>query len=156
MKELGDRIVELVHGPVARDWEIFDRIAEGFALEGHVEPPSIQSGSDLHWYRSVVSQKGLTITYQLEGLDVGFLPTNELAQASYIDANGEAADFVWPVPTVEVFRPSPTPTNTSSPTPSSTPTRVLLPAFLPLIVFDQPCKQESVSLDVVLALDVSS
>jgi Mg-chelatase subunit ChlD len=147
-------------------------------------PQSID-GQTIRWLWNVVPKTGVTITYQVEPLQVGVWPTNVEAVAEYRDTQNRIGQAIFPVPVVEVRAlPTPTPTDTPTPTetpgptpiptwtPSATPTntptstntpsptltptpRPLIPLYLPLLLREH-CDPSLESTDVVLVIDVSS
>lgn len=118
--------------------------------------PIVASGaSDLRWTRAVLPSTGMTMTFRVVPLRAGIIPTNLVAVARYDDVDGVRRELVYPIPEIEVFIPTPTPTPTATNTPEPTPTRLPEAIFLPFAV-RSACARETMPLDVVLAIDVSS
>lgn len=122
----------------------------------------------LTWQLADAPYAGAAFSYQLEPLAGGRQATNVEAALTYVDGWDGTGKYVFPVPEVEVLAPptatptptaSPTPTHTPSPTASPTATPLPKPtvyfAYLPQLTVDR-CKDQTLPLDLVLAIDVSS
>lgn len=148
-------------------------------IPGSADPPTYRIvDRELRWRWTTIPPEGITITYQLEPLEVGTWPTNVEAIAEFKDVEERVGEAVFPVPTVEVLAPptptqtpsatpTPTPTATPSttvtpkatdtavPTPTPTPTAAPRPIYLPLALVEV-CDVRSLAVDVALVIDVSS
>ncbi|MBK8538970.1 MAG: VWA domain-containing protein [Ardenticatenia bacterium] len=119
-------------------------------LPESIQPPAAEvQGRTITWrLRDVPAKDGITLRYRLQPLEAGEHPTNVQADADYVDAIGNAARFRFPVPRVEVFVP------TATPTPTVTP-RHARAIYLPLLLREAPVKRDQ-PIDIVLVLDTSS
>ncbi len=143
-------------------------------IAGSANPePDVVEPNKLEWNLDVIPSDGVTITYDVEPLEEGIWPTNIQAVGDFRDTQDRIGQVVFPTPTVKVLiPPTPTPTPTPLPTPTPTPgpptatptatltptptpTPVPQPVFLPFVLKEQ-CDPLVVSVDVVLAIDVSS
>lgn len=126
-------------------------------LPASIQPPPAEvQGRTITWrLRDVPAKDGLTLRYRLRPLEVGEHPTNVQADADYVDAIGNPARFRFPVPRVEVFVPTATPTPSTTPTPTASPTPLSRLIYLPLLLSETPVKRD-VPIDIVLVLDTSS
>lgn len=140
---------------------------------GEPAPKSISpNGRALSWEANFVPPEGITLTYAVEPLEVGFHPTNLAATAHLTDNRRARASLEFPVPSLLVLRPDRLPTPYSSPTyvpatpspvssatttpaPTRTPTARPRPIYLPVAV-KHPCEPLSIHADVALVLDVST
>ncbi len=108
---------------------------------GSAQPaPSESEAARLVWQRAELPAETLQLSYSVEPRRTGLLPANRLAVASYVDADGSARSFVFPVPHIRVIAPTPTPS----------PALVYLP-MLPL----ERCQAKARPLDVALVIDTS-
>jgi len=127
------------------------------------------------WSLPGIPSTGITMTYELEPLECGVWPTNVEAVAEGQDTRGASYTHTYPVPTVDVrcpsptppptptYTPSPTPVPTTTPTPGTTATRPPAatatrrpdPAFLPLALREQ-CVPGQRRMDVALVIDAST
>jgi len=181
-----DRIAHQLLEAHLAQMTIVDRLPDNMryvAGSANPEPLTVEPGR-ITWLYSIIPRTGVTITYRLEPLEVGFWPTNVEAIAAFRDTEGRVGEVVFPVPTVEVLEP-PTPTPTASatitptdtpsrtptateaatagptptlsPTPTSTPTSTPIrrPVYLPLAL-GELCDPHRLAADVVLVIDVSS
>ena len=146
-------------------------------IEGSGVPPPERIVDNVLFFRwDVVPSDGITITYQLEPLEVGTHPTNVEALAEFRDNENRMGEKYFPIPTVHVIAPptptptttptntptpgpSPTNTPTTTPTPTDTPTPTNTPTpsdiYLPLALREQ-CDPVIEATDVVLLIDISS
>ncbi len=158
-----------------RTMSIVDELPDNmrYVTDSANPPPDEVSSDSLKWTMDVIPSAGVTVTYQIEPLEAGIWPTNRQAFGDFRDNNDGIGHMVFPTPTVKVkvpptptptLTPVPTPTNTPAPptdtptptlTPTATPTPVPVPIYLPVLLTEQ-CDPEVVSIDVVLAIDVSS
>ncbi len=157
-----------------RDWiempglfetiEIRDEIPPAFELvPGSIDPPPARvDGRTITWQLGPVDAADPPqLGYRLTALEVGWHDTNVFADADYRDVLGNAARFDFPIPRVEVFVPTITPTPTQSPTPTATPTpsRTATPlvyrSYLPILLRERQ-KDEPARADIVLVIDRSS
>jgi Mg-chelatase subunit ChlD len=135
-----------------------DEMAPGIELiPDSAQPRAVEAGGRLEWRQPVVPGTGITMTYQVRPQRVGLLPTNRRAVAHYQDVDGSEREYVFPVPGIEVFAPTATPTETAEPSPtaSTEPTRAAPPVFLPLLLREQ-CAEVERRVDIALVLDTSS
>lgn len=162
---LREEILYRIYGTVARDWRIEDGIASEFAIEAaSVRPAAVRGAGRLFWQRPILPREGLSLTYRLRALQVGRFATNRFAHADYLDADLQPRRFVFPIPQVEVYLPSPTPTSPPSETPTAAPepssTATVAPrsglAYLPLLLHEPACDASTRPMDVVLAIDAST
>lgn len=126
-------------------------------LPASIQPPPAEvAGRTIIWrLGDVPARDGLTLRYRLRPLEAGEHPTNVQADADYVDAIGNAAGFRFPVPRVEVYVPTATPTPTVTPTPTATLTPRPSAIYLPLLLREVPVKRDQ-PIDIVLVLDTSS
>ncbi len=151
------QILRLVLASLAGNLVIDDVMGPDVAyVDGSANPGALVATGRLRWGRSLLPASGITLTYRVRPAVAGCLPTNEQALADYTDADGVRRQFVFPVPTVCVVTPSPTPTAsptpTVTPTPTATPTVVPRPIYLPLCA---KCLSEAQHADVALVIDTS-
>jgi len=142
-------VVESLAGNVILTDTLSKRVA---LVDGSVSPPARPLGDRLEWGRSILPANGITLTYLVRPIGRGCMPTNDQAQAEYTDADGARRIFTFPVPTVCVVPPTPSPTPTLTPAPTATP--VPRPAYLPL-AYRNFCKPVAAGVDVVLLIDIS-
>ena len=178
-QEIADRLLE----SELRRMTVTDVLPDNMRyVPGSAEPePFNIEGQSISWMYSVIPKEGVTITLDVEPLEVGVWPTNVEAKAEFRDNENRIGEVIFPVPEVEVREPpTPTPTLTPSPTPTPTPTftptegpsptptptdtltpsptptpRPLRPAYLPIALLER-CDPKIESTDVVLVIDVSS
>ena len=139
-------------------------------IDGSARPAAVWDAAarSLTWQLADAPYAGAAFTYQLEPLAGGRQATNVRADLGFVDGWDGTGSYTFPVPEVEVLAPptatpSPTasPTPTSTPSPTAPPTATPLPkptvyfAYLPQLTVDR-CKDETLPLDLVLAIDVSS
>jgi hypothetical protein len=106
-------------------------------LDSAVPPPSSgDAASGLTWAAAPVPAGGVTVTFRARPLATGSQATNLQATGKLLDSDKSEKSFVFPIPTVLVDAPSPTPTFTPRPTvaPSSTPRPTVLPTARPTSV----------------------
>ncbi len=153
-------ILQVVLSSLAGNLIIEDRMAPGIEyMVGSAQPNALEQPNRLLWSRTLLPSSGITLTYDIYLRQVGRLPTNERAVASYTDGEGARREFVFPIPEIEVVAPTmtPTPTATTTPTatPTATPTRVPQPAYLPLLLREE-CTPGQKRVDVALIIDAST
>lgn len=138
------RLVEALGlGATAHAWDILDIMGDEIGyVPGSVQPAAVESPGRLEWYRPVLPQAGMTLTYRIRPLEVGLWPTNRQAHADYRDGDSALRRFQFPVPSIEVLAPTPTPTPQ--------------PRYIPLALREAPCERETLSADVVLVIDAST
>ncbi len=139
-----DQIREELPRPVLRSLSITDAVPDNFVYiaDSAVPEPTYVSHdrSRLTWTSSYVPLDGVTITLDVEPRELGRHPTNVEARAIYEWRDHSERELVYPVPYVDVVRPSSaTATRTASPAPTATPTVWPLPtseapaAYLPVV-----------------------
>jgi uncharacterized protein YegL len=104
--------------------DVVDQLPTNMRLvPGSLDPPAeVLPDGSLHWRFDAVTTGGMPpLRYTLEPLVAGLWPTNVSALAAYTDGLGFAGQTLFPVPTVDVWVPEPTATDTVIP-PTSTPT----------------------------------
>lgn len=147
-------IERTVADSLAGNWIIEDEMGVNIHFLPHSgRPAPILQGNRATWIRPVLPRGGITLTYRVQPRRVGRLPVNQLAVARFVDADGSPGEYVFPVPEIEVWQPTATPTPTNTPAPIDTPTPVPAPLFLPLLQKEE-CLREY--MHVVLALDTST
>lgn len=122
-----------------------------------VPPARIRDGA-LQWRYDVWPTDGITITFELEPLRLGRLPTSLDSVAELVFDRGSPRREPIPIPEIEVVPPpSATATATDTPPPTVTPppTAVVEPVYLPLALQGW-CKPDLRGTDFVLAIDTSS
>jgi Mg-chelatase subunit ChlD len=142
------------------------------------EPDRIgPNGDELEWQLNHVPKDGVTITFRVKPLEVGYHPTNIVAFGEFLDNKNRKGEFVYEVPHVTVLQPfpmvtptglPPTPTFTPPPTPTHTPTGAPPtapppptptprpgPIYLPLVITES-CTKTYIYSDVALVLDMST
>lgn len=170
-----DQLAEQFLDTQLRTMTIVDELPDNMRyVEDSANPPPDEVAPDsLKWTMDVIPSAGVTVTYQVEPLEAGIWPTNRQAFGDFRDTSDGIGHIVFPTPTVKVkIPPTPTPTSTPpptpthtpapptdtptpTPTPTATPTPVPVPVYLPLMLREK-CDPEIISIDVVLAIDVSS
>jgi Mg-chelatase subunit ChlD len=157
-----------------RDWidmpglfetiQLRDEVPPAFrVVPGSIQPPpSDFDGRTITWDLGPVAAKdGIRLEYRLTALAEGWQDTNVFADASYRDALGNDARFTFPVPRVEVYVPTATPTASATPTPSATltpspsPTPPVYHSYLPLLLVERN-KAQAAPADILLVIDRSS
>jgi len=127
--------------------------------------PFWSTSTSLRWSWPAFVVAPMTITYRVEPLRTGWVPTNEAAWFDYVDADGAVRRFSYPVPRVLVRAPwtatpspSPTPSATPSPTATATPSPTPRPArlFLPLGLREARCLPDTQRMDALLVIDTST
>ena len=138
------------------------------------EPPAKDTGTDydqLSWQTSFIPKSGVTYTFRLKPLEVGYHPTNNGASGEFRDNKNRTGRFTFRDPWILVLNPeplstptappTPTPTNTTgptlTPTPTPTPTNTPTPGpiYLPVSVKEY-CESDERLADVALVLDMST
>jgi Mg-chelatase subunit ChlD/streptogramin lyase len=159
--EINRLITELAGRSLAGNLLIHDQMSTDVQLmPGSARPVGVEGSDWLSWRRGLLPATGLTMTYTVLPLRTGILPTNRLAEARFIDADGSPRNLIFPVPEIEVVAPSPTPSPTTTPTTRPSPTPLIpptaepVPVYLP-ILFRQACLRDRRRLDVVLVADSS-
>jgi uncharacterized protein YegL len=176
--------VELSGSTGVEEITVTDRIPDNMRLvSGSIDPPAqVQPDGSLAWTLDATSGTRWRMRFRLEPLAVGIWPTNVEAIGR---PRGPRAGLpvVFPVPTVEVWVPEPTPspvppsaTPTASPTaspprPTSTPLRppTITPEptstqpvvsrhslYLPLVYASDGCVPSKRPVDIALVVDTSS
>ncbi len=152
-----NQILRLVLASLAGNLTIDDEMAPDISyVDGSALPSALVAAGRLRWGRSLLPASGITLTYRVRPQVEGCLPTNQRAVADYTDADGVRRQFTFPVPTICVVKPSPTPT--ASPTPTRTPTVtpsptvVPRPIYLPIVA---KCLASAQHSDIVLVIDTS-
>ncbi|MBK6768573.1 MAG: VWA domain-containing protein [Ardenticatenales bacterium] len=129
----------------------------------------------LEWAQTHIPKEGVTFSFKLRPLELGYHPTNNGAYGTYTDNKNRSGEFTFRDPWVLVLKadpqatstapppppptPTPTPTNTIGPTvtptntPTVTPTPRPGPIYLPISVKEY-CEDELV--DVALVIDMST
>lgn len=107
LEEIYRSIAVLVGEYALRDLRLDDVLAADVQLVGGtaVPAPSV-IGSRLSWTAGLVPAAGLSWVYQVEPQRVGTYPTNDSAEATYTDADGQRRTFVFPQPLITVLDPS--------------------------------------------------
>jgi Mg-chelatase subunit ChlD len=147
------QILRLVLSSLAGNLIIDDSLADDMAyIEGSAKPPALVAFGRLSWGRSLLPATGITFTYRLRTTRPGCQPTNREAKASFTDADGQAREFVFPVPTICAVAPTPTATRVPTATATATPKPVAI--HLP-ILFKSSCVPGTAHADVVLLIDTS-
>ena len=143
-------------------------------------------GSELEWSPNAVPKDGITMTFKVKPLEVGYHPTNLSGTGEFIDNKGKKGAYAFEVPWVMVLQPfplatptvpppteppptrtpgpPPTPTNTPvppTPTPTLTPTPTPTPTPKPRpiylpIIVREKCDRIEIYADVALILDIST
>ncbi len=154
---------------------VIDNIPDNMEfIVGSDEPPAKDTGTDydqLTWQTSFVPRSGVTYTFRLKPLDVGYHPTNNGASGEFRDNKNRTGTFTFRDPWILVLNPeplstptappTPTPTNTKGPTPTNTPTNTPTPTptpgpiYLPIAVREY-CVNDERLADVALVLDMST
>ncbi len=107
LTEVYDTIAVLVTDSVVRDVGLADDLAADVKLvDGSALPTAGVSGDVLEWSTDSLPQDGLTWVYQVLPQKVGTYATNDLAVATYRDADGTIRDFTFPVPVITVVSPT--------------------------------------------------
>lgn len=159
---------------------VTDLIPDNMAyVEGSAAPPATRQGQRLLWRASEVPLAGAGFRYALRPKEAGEWPTNVEAHAEYTDFAGQTGGLTFPVPTIRVLAPTPTPTeppvptltptNTATRSPSPTATRAATsttaPTFTPTpergvaylpIGLREACKPDLRYADAVLVIDAST
>lgn len=151
---LATSIERMVADSLAGNWVIEDEMGADISwFPQSARPPAIVSGKRALWVYPVLPRGGITLTYVVQPERTGRLLVNRQAIARFVDADGSPGDFVFPVPEIEVWQPTDTPTPTATPTPAPTATRIPRPVYLPLVQKEE-CLREY--LHVALVLDTST
>lgn len=154
---------------LARDMVVADVIPENMSyVVGSAQPPAKwdERRRTLAWSDVEVGYGGWRAEYNVVPTSLGHWPTNEVAEAEFIDGFGNPGQLTFPLPWVRVITPptatptpsasvTPMPTKSSVSSPTPTPTRVPQPAYLPLAL-NEHCDQTLVRADIALAIDTSS
>ncbi len=122
-----------------------------------IPPARIRDGA-LTWRYDVWPTNGVTITFELEPLRLGLMPTSVNSQVELLFDRGAPQIVPFPIPDIEVVPPpteTGTPTDTPPPTSTPKPTVALSPAYLPLAI-NSWCKPDLRGADFVLAIDTST
>lgn len=124
-----------------RDLTVIDRIPANMRYVDRSASPAADYDAAAHTltWRGIRNQPAgetLRLRYTLRPLEVGTWPTNIDARAPYTDALGAAGELVFPIPSVEVYRP-------------------LRKLYLPLAA-RAGCLARARPVDVALVLDASS
>ncbi len=126
LKTVFDSIRNRITALVTRQLTIRDVVPDNMRLvPGSIrpEPESASSAGDvIQWKQAFVSSDGMTVSFQLEPLEVGYWPTNVEASGSFIDISAAVGSFTFDVPWVVVLEPNTQPTSAVTRTPSATPT----------------------------------
>lgn len=151
------QILRMVLASLAGNLIIDDEMSPDVTfVDGSASPAALVSAGRLRWGRSLLPASGITLTYRVKPTSGGCMPTNHRAVADYTDADGVNRQFVFPVPTICVVTPSPTPTAsptpTTTPSPTPSPTVEPRPVYLPLVA---KCLSSVQHSDIVLLIDTS-
>lgn len=175
-EQIRDRILNIV----IRKLEVKDSLPDFMEfVPGSADPPQSQPGTPsqwLLWEDVYVPRGGITYTFQVKPLKIGYMPTNLEASGSLVDNKGRSREWAFDSPWVTVLQPdplatvatppptitltpSPTPTDTPTPTPTPTPTVTPTPRpkplYLPFLVREK-CEVTYKFADVALVLDMST
>lgn len=157
---------------------VSDEIPAAFDLvPGSVQPAAAwdPAARRLRWQLAGVLPSGFVLSYQLLPRQTGAAQaTNLQAWGDFVDGFGQAGRVDFPVPRIDVRGPtatpepprSPTPTASTTPSPTATatprptftpsPSPAPKPIFVPLILWEKPCRPAEQHADVILVIDNSN
>lgn len=175
-EQIRDRLLNIV----IRKLEVKDTLPDFMEfVPNSADPPQSQPSDPtqwLMWSDVYIPREGVTYTFKVKPLKVGYMPTNLETTGSLTDNKGRAKNWLFESPWVTVLQPdpqatvatppptvtltpSPTPTDTPTPTPTPTPTVTPTPRpkpiYLPFLL-DEKCKEWYKFADVALVLDMST
>lgn len=109
LEDVYNSIALVVAGGGLRELDLRDDLsAEVDLVDGTGAPePDAVTGKRLSWRHGAVPSAGLTWVYQVKPNKAGTFVTNELAEAEYLDADGERRTFTFPQPEITVEDPRP-------------------------------------------------
>ncbi len=174
-----DAIRKQFQNIILKGLTVIDNIPENMDyIEGSAQPEPNAIGANgeyLEWRQTHIPKDGVTFTFKVRPLEVGYHRTNKGAYGTYTDNKNRSGDFIFRDPWVLVLQPEPlatgtppptppptptnTPTNTPGPTPTDTPTPTVTPTprpgpiYLPISVKEY-CEDQLV--DVALVIDMST
>ena len=101
--------IALVVGATAvRDVGLDDVLSRDVDLvAGSSLPAATVTGRTLEWAAGAIPSIGLEWTYEVTPKRVGSYPTNDSAEATYLDIDGEIRTFEFPRPMITVLEPEP-------------------------------------------------
>lgn len=106
LTEVYNTIAVLVTDSVVRNIDLADDLSADVKLvNGSAVPPAAVTADVLEWSADSLPQDGLSWVYQVMPQKVGTYPTNDLAAATYRDADGTVREFTFQVPTITVVSP---------------------------------------------------
>ena len=76
-------------------------------VDGTASPAVTVAGRSLGWTAGVIPIAGLEWVYEVTPKRVGSYPTNDSAEATYLDIDGETRTYVFPRPMITVLEPEP-------------------------------------------------
>ncbi len=76
-------------------------------VAGTASPSAAVTGRSLAWTAGAIPAMGLEWVYEVTPKRVGSYPTNDSAEAGYLDIDGESRTFVFPKPMITVLEPEP-------------------------------------------------
>lgn len=109
LEDVYNSIALVVAGGGLRELDLRDDLSAKVDLvadTGVPEPDGIV-GKRLSWQHGVVPSDGLTWVYQVKPTEAGTFVTNDLAEAEYLDVDGERKIFTFPQPEITVEDPKP-------------------------------------------------
>ncbi|MEO8082629.1 MAG: VWA domain-containing protein [Ardenticatenales bacterium] len=174
-----DSIRKQFQNIILKGMSVVDNIPDNMDyIEGSAQPEPNTIGANgeyLEWSQTHIPKDGVTFTFKLRPLEVGYHRTNNGAFGTYIDNKNRRGDFTFRDPWVLVLKADPlatstppptppptptnTPTNTPGPTPTDTPVPTVTPTprpgpiYLPITVKEHCLDQ---LIDVALVIDMST
>ena len=182
-----EQIRKGIQNIILKQMTVTDNLPPNMALVPDSAQPPPNTISDnldqLVWQQSHVPKEGLTFTFKVRPLEVGYHKTNGCtgctsgAYGSFKDNKDRTGTFDFTDPVVLVLNPSPlqtptipppppptptpTPTNTTGPTPTNTPTPTPTPTgkpgpiYLPVLLWER-CVDDEHLADIALVIDMST
>ena len=103
------RSIALLVGNFAVQNMVLDDDLSGYVqfLPGSAVPDAEVAGSRLTWKANLIPEQGFTMTYRVTAMRVGTWPTNDLAVANFINADGKPDSYTFPKPQITIVEPPP-------------------------------------------------
>lgn len=101
-------IAVLVGNFAVRDMVLDDDLSQYVQyVAGSAVPAAEVAGRRLTWKANLIPEQGITLTYRVIATRVGTWPTNDLAVAAFVNADGKPDSYTFPKPQITVVEPPP-------------------------------------------------